>query len=63
MKFVGDTTASTRAQDAVDYIDRNWDTDWDHFPANSYYAFYSVMKGFRLLGIETIRPHQRSFGI
>jgi hypothetical protein len=56
MKFVGDTTASARVQDAVAFIDRNWDTEWDHFPANSYYAFYSVMKGFRLLGIETIDP-------
>lgn len=56
MKFVGDTTASPRAQAAVDFINRNWDTDGEHFPANSYYAFYSVMKGFRLLGIETIDP-------
>ena len=56
MKFVGDTTASARVQDAVDFIDRQWDADWEHFPANSYYAFYSVMKGFRLLGIETISP-------
>ena len=56
MKFVGDTTASTRAQDAVEYINNNWDSDWEHFPGNSYYAFYSVMKGFRLLGIQTIDP-------
>lgn len=55
MKFVGDTTASSRVQDAVDFIDRNWESDGEHFP-NSYYAFYSVMKGFRLLGIETISP-------
>lgn len=56
MKFVGDTTGSMRVQDAVQFIDNNWDTDWEHFPANNYYAFYSVMKGFRLLGIETISP-------
>jgi PKD repeat protein len=56
MKFVGDTTASTRAQDAVDFIDRLWNDDWEHFPANNYYAFYSVMKGFRLMGIQTIDP-------
>jgi hypothetical protein len=56
MKFVGDTTASTRAQNAVDFIFRQWLADWEHFPANSYYAFYSVMKGFRLLGINTINP-------
>jgi len=57
IKFVGDTTATQRAQDAVDFIDRQWDIDGEHFPpANSYYAFYSVMKGFRLMGIETISP-------
>jgi hypothetical protein len=56
MKFYGDTTATQRVQDAVDYIDRNWEFDWEHFPANSYYAFYSVMKGLRLLGIQTIDP-------
>jgi hypothetical protein len=56
MKFVGDTTASTRAQDAADFISRQWLTEWEHFTANSYYAFYSVMKGFRLLGIKTIDP-------
>ena len=55
MKFVGDTTASTRVQDAVDFIDRQWESDGEHFP-NSYYAFYSVMKGFRLIGIQTINP-------
>jgi len=56
MKFVGDTTASGRVQDAVQFIDNLWDSDEEHFPDNSYYAFYSVMKGFRLLGIETISP-------
>jgi hypothetical protein len=57
MKFVGDTSATPRVQNAVDFIDRTWDSDGEHFPpANSYYAYYSVMKGFRLLGIETINP-------
>jgi hypothetical protein len=56
MKFVGDTIGSSRVQAAANFISRNWDTDWEHFPANSYYAYYSVMKGFRLLGIETIDP-------
>jgi hypothetical protein len=56
MKFVGDDLVSPRLQAAVDFIDRQWSTDWEHFPANSYYAFYSVMKGFRLLGIQTINP-------
>ena len=56
MKFSGDTIASERVQRAANYIYTNWQSDWEHFPANSYYAFYSVMKGFRLLGIETINP-------
>ncbi|MEJ2183242.1 MAG: PKD domain-containing protein [Nitrospirota bacterium] len=53
MKFVGDTITSARVQDAVDFISTNWETDPEH---NSYYAFYSVMKGFRLLGIQRINP-------
>ena len=56
MKFFGDTIAAERVQRAANYIYTNWQTDWEHFPANSYYAFYSVMKGFRLLGIDTINP-------
>jgi len=56
MKFVGDTSSSARVQAAANFIARNWDTDGEHFLANSYYAFYSVMKGLRLLGIETIQP-------
>jgi hypothetical protein len=55
MKFVGDTAATQRVRDAVQFIDDNWDSDEEHFPDN-YYAFYSVMKGFRLLGIDTIDP-------
>jgi hypothetical protein len=56
MKFVGDTTTAPRVQAAVDFIARSWEADFEHFTWNSYYAFYSVMKGFRLLGIETIDP-------
>jgi len=56
MKFFGDTIAEERVQRAANYINTHWQTDWEHFPANSYYAFYSVMKGFRLLGINTIDP-------
>jgi hypothetical protein len=55
MKFFGDTTATPRVQDAAQFIARHWG-DGDHFGSNNYYAFYSVMKGFRLLGIETIDP-------
>jgi hypothetical protein len=56
MKFFGDDTTSPRVIDAVNFIDTHWDTDGEHFLANSYYAFYSVMKGFRLLGIKYISP-------
>lgn len=56
MKFFGDTIAEERVQRAANYINTHWLTDWEHFPASSYYAFYSVMKGFRLLGITTINP-------
>jgi len=63
MKFFGDTVATQRVQDAVDFIDRNWETDGEHFPVNSYYAFYSVMKGFRLLGIDTISPLNDPLGL
>jgi len=56
MKFFGDDTTSPRVIAAVNFIDANWDTDWEHFIGNSYYAFYSVMKGFRLLGIKYISP-------
>lgn len=54
MKFYGDNALTPRAITAINYIDTNWDMDGEHFPVNSYYAFYSVMKGFRLLGIDTL---------
>ena len=56
MKFVGDDLSSTRLQDAVNYIEANWTTDGEHFASNSYYAFYSLMKGFRLNGIKSFNP-------
>ncbi len=40
---------TARGQAAVDFIGNQWWSDWEHFWSNSYYAFYSVMKGFRLL--------------
>jgi hypothetical protein len=52
MKFVGDTVTLARVQNAVEFIYNNWDTEPEHFAASNYYAFYSVMKGFRLLGIR-----------
>jgi hypothetical protein len=54
MKFYGDNASVARAINAINYIDVNWDTDPEHFPYDSYYAFYSVMKGFRLLGVKTL---------
>jgi hypothetical protein len=56
MKFFGDDTTFPRVIDAVNFIDTRWDTDEEHFIGNSYYAFYSVMKGLRLLGIKYISP-------
>lgn len=54
MSFFGDDPSEARALAAWNYIGANWDTDWEHFPSNSYYAFYSVMKGFRLMGIYNL---------
>jgi len=52
MKFYGDSLETPRVQDAVDYILDNWQSDGEHFSVNSYYAFYSIMKGLRLLDIR-----------
>jgi len=54
MSFFGDGPGAVRADAAWQYIGANWDTDYEHFPGNSYYAFYSVMKGFRLMGIYNL---------
>jgi len=55
MAFVGDTTATPRVQDAVDYIERHWD-DPNPDPGWRQHrqAMYCVMKGFESLDIETI---------
>jgi len=59
--FCGDTIFTERVQHAVKYITKNWETDGEHLmppngssPVTSYYGMYSVMKGLRLLGIETL---------
>ena len=57
MAFVGDTQATPRVQDAIDYLVRYWD-DWHHpgwrgCPTN-YHTTYAAMKGLEALGISTI---------
>jgi hypothetical protein len=52
MKFYGDNSSTPRALAAWNYIGANWNSDPEHF--DSYYAMYSVMKGFRLMGIGSL---------
>jgi len=61
MAFVGDTRATQRVIDAVDYVVRHWnDTDvdpgWKGSPAEnaSYQAMYTTMTGLEALGIDEI---------
>jgi len=61
MKFVGDTAATPRVQDAVAYIVRHWndanvDPGWRGAPGEvaGYHAMYDVMKGLTALGIHVI---------
>lgn len=56
MAFVGDTLATQRVQDAIDYIERHWD-DANSDPGwrpNHYQAMYSLMKGLESFNIQTI---------
>ena len=56
--FVGDTVGVGRVDDAVDYIERNWNTATDEagYPQwqNNYQAMYCLMKGLEAQGIEEI---------
>ena len=56
--FVGDTVGVGRVDDAVDYIERNWNnaTDESGYPQwqDNYQAMYCLMKGFAAQGIEEI---------
>ena len=56
--FVGDTVGVGRVDDAVDYIERTWNTPTDEngYPQwqNNYQAMYCLMKGFEAQGIEEI---------
>lgn len=58
MALVGDTAASARVQDALDYLERHWD-DANQDPgwlgdavSSSYQATFTVMKGMTSLGIH-----------
>ncbi len=59
MAMVGDTQASGRVQDAVDYMERRWnnanqDPGWRGSGASvNYQACFTTMKGFQALGIDT----------
>jgi hypothetical protein len=60
MAFVGDTPATPRVQDAVDYLERHWadasgansPPGWDGNPAQ-YQAMFCAMKGLEYMGIDT----------
>jgi len=55
--FLGDTTASPRVQNALAFIENNWnqplDYGWRGTPS-SYHTTYTVMKGLEALGIADI---------
>lgn len=56
MEFVGDTVATQRVIDAIDYIERHWN-DPNSEPGwrpHHYQAMYCAMKGFESLDIDTI---------
>jgi len=64
MEFVGDTLATQRVQDAIDYIERHWeDANWDPgwkgpspwgLDQPHMQAAYLLMKGFEAFNIQTI---------
>lgn len=59
MEFVGDGASTARVQDAVAYLQTNWnaapDPGWKRDPQSSHYqAMYTMMKGLEVLGIDTI---------
>ena len=57
MAFRGDTPATPRVQDAIDYLVRHWDSyygpGWRECPT-CYQATYTTMKGLETFGIESI---------
>ncbi|MDD5082611.1 MAG: hypothetical protein PHU08_04485, partial [Dehalococcoidales bacterium] len=59
MSMVGDTNATPRVQDAIDYIERHWndnsvDPGWRDASGPHKQACFTMMKGFQALGIESI---------
>jgi hypothetical protein len=61
MHLVGDTEATARVQDAVDYMERHWNDanpnpGWKGYSSSppNYQACYTAMKGFRGLDIDEI---------
>ncbi|MFC1998933.1 hypothetical protein ACFLVR_04775 [Chloroflexota bacterium] len=55
MAFVGDTTATPRVQDAIDFIERHWNSNDDQLGwKRNFQGMYCLMKGFASLGIETV---------
>ncbi|MBX5328628.1 MAG: carboxypeptidase-like regulatory domain-containing protein [Candidatus Bathyarchaeota archaeon] len=63
MAFVGDTLATPRVQDAIDYIERHWNdfgydyygTGWKGNPLpNHKQAMYTTMKGFEAFNINLL---------
>jgi hypothetical protein len=58
--FYGDTIASQRTRDAIEYISKNWNVPSDGqgiaMNKGNYYAMYAVMKGFEMLGVQYISP-------
>ena len=61
MYFYGDDTTVPRVQNARDYIDANWSSDWEHLvpPYGSsswtyFYTMYSVFKGLKLHEIDNL---------
>ncbi|UCE20100.1 MAG: T9SS type A sorting domain-containing protein [Gemmatimonadota bacterium] len=54
MAFVGDDVSTQRVIDALDYIERHWDTIHSHGWLGNYQAMYCLMKGFESLNIDAI---------
>ena len=61
MAFFGDTVATPRVQDALDYLHRHWndqDQDpgwkgWLELGSSNYQATFTIMKGMNAFGLET----------
>ena len=56
MSFFGDGTAVQRVKDAIDYIERHWNDNYEDpgWRPQHYQAMYCLMKGLTSQGIDTI---------